>query len=80
MLNFRDVAPDFAIGDTSLYEMLEDRAVPVFFSPKAFTPGCTREARGFQQEYQGLRHSECDVVGVSSDSQETSDRFRWSTR
>jgi peroxiredoxin len=33
------VAPDFAVAETSLYEMLGKRAVAVFFFPKAFTPG-----------------------------------------
>jgi len=33
------IAPDFAVGETSLCRMLEERAVAVFFFPKAFTPG-----------------------------------------
>jgi len=33
------IAPDFKVGTTSLYEMLRDRSVVVFFFPKAFTPG-----------------------------------------
>jgi peroxiredoxin len=33
------VAPDFVIGDGSLYRMLRDRTVVLFFFPKAFTAG-----------------------------------------
>ena len=39
MLKRGEIAPDFAIGETSLYEWLEERAAVVFFFPKAFTPG-----------------------------------------
>lgn len=34
-----DAAPDFAVEATTLYRMLESRAVVVFFFPKTFTPG-----------------------------------------
>jgi thioredoxin-dependent peroxiredoxin len=76
MLNRGDIAPDFAIGDSSLYRRLEERAAVVFFFPKAFTPGCTREAGEFRLQFENLRRSGCDVVGVSRDPQETSERFR----
>ena len=39
MLKRGDVAPDFRVGDRSLHEMLRQRAVVVFFFPKAFTAG-----------------------------------------
>jgi peroxiredoxin Q/BCP len=76
MLKVGDGAPDFPIGDTSLYRLLEERAVAVFFFPRAFTPGCTKEASAFRSEFKNLRLSGCDVVGVSRDPQATSDRFR----
>jgi peroxiredoxin len=34
-----DAAPDFAIGDRSLHQILEEREAVVFFFPRAFTPG-----------------------------------------
>jgi peroxiredoxin len=39
MLKPGDAAPDFQVEDRSLHEMLEDRAVVVFFFPKAFGVG-----------------------------------------
>jgi len=39
MLKVGDDAPDFPIGDTSLYRLLEERAAAVFFFPRAFSPG-----------------------------------------
>ena len=39
MLAVGDAAPDFAIGDRSLYRILEAQGAVIFFFPKAFTPG-----------------------------------------
>jgi peroxiredoxin Q/BCP len=76
MLHPGETAPDFKIADGSLYDVLKERSAVVFFYPRAFTPGCTREAGGFQREYDNLRQSGCDVVGISKDPQEVNDRFR----
>jgi peroxiredoxin len=32
-------APDFAVGNRTLYQILDERAAVVFFFPKAFTAG-----------------------------------------
>jgi thioredoxin-dependent peroxiredoxin len=76
MLKRKDVAPDFKFGGGSLYETLGQSAAVIFFYPKAFTPGCTKEASRFRREYDKLRESGCDVIGISRDDQETNDRFR----
>ncbi len=39
MLGIGDIAPDFAVGTTTLRGILEQRTAVVFFFPKAFTPG-----------------------------------------
>ena len=39
MLKPGDVAPDFAVGDRSLHQMLEDGAVVISFYPKALGVG-----------------------------------------
>jgi len=39
VLEVGDAAPDFAVGDTTLFKLLEKRQAVVFFFPKAFTPG-----------------------------------------
>jgi peroxiredoxin Q/BCP len=75
MLKSGDAAPDFAIKDRRLHDLLRERSVVVFFFPKAFSPVCRREADAFRREYENLKSSGCDVVGVSQDSQETNDRF-----
>jgi peroxiredoxin len=39
MLKVGDAAPDFAIGDSRLFKVLEERQAVIFFFPKAYTPG-----------------------------------------
>ncbi len=39
MLSRGDVAPDFPVKERSLYQMLKERPVVVFFFPNTFTPG-----------------------------------------
>jgi peroxiredoxin len=76
MLRAGDIAPDFAIGDRTLYVILLDGPVVLFFFPKAFTPVCAKEATGFCRQYEELRRGAAEVIGVSADRQETNDRFR----
>ena len=40
-----------------------------FFYPKDFTPGCTKEACGFIDNYDAFEKLNCKVFGVSSDSE-----------
>jgi peroxiredoxin len=39
MLKRGEVAPDFPVGDRTLYKILDQQSAVVFFYPKAFTPG-----------------------------------------
>ena len=39
MLKRGQQAPDFTVGDGTLYRILDQRSAVVFFYPKAFTPG-----------------------------------------
>lgn len=39
MLKPGEKAPDFAVGDDTLVNLLKTRSAVVFFFPKAFTPG-----------------------------------------
>lgn len=39
MLETGEIAPDFPLGGTTLFKILEQREAVVFFFPKAFTPG-----------------------------------------
>lgn len=76
MLKVGDQAPDFPVGAVTLYQMLSDRLVAVYFFPRAFTPGCTLESRGFGAAYDELRAAGCDIVGVSTNAQRANDSFK----
>ncbi len=51
------------------------RYVVLYFYPKAGTPGCTQEARAFQEKLASFRELEAEVVGVSPDAPAALARF-----
>ncbi len=67
-----DTAPDFTLSDqdgrsTSLDSLLEKGPLVLFFYPKDDSPGCTRQACSFRDNYAGLLEREVTVAGVSMD-------------
>jgi len=66
-----DTAPDFEapIQDGTPFKLSSLRGAPVvlYFYPKADTPGCTIEAKGFRDHYAEYRAKKVHVVGVSTD-------------
>ena len=40
----------------------------VFFYPKDFTPGCTKQVCSFRDHYDQFYELDCAVIGISSDS------------
>ncbi len=80
-LNSGDKAPDFELPSTGggtfrLSESLKDGNLVLYFYPKDFTAGCTREACGFRDEFADLRRSELRVFGVSTDTIESHEKFK----
>jgi thioredoxin-dependent peroxiredoxin len=68
-----DRAPDFTLPSQSgeqvrLHDLLQERAVVLYFYPKDETPGCTAEACAFRDGYEAFREAGAEVVGVSSDT------------
>ena len=75
-----DKAPDFTLPTSTgeqvtLSKLYADRSVVVFFYPKDDTPGCTVEACSFRDRYEDFVQAGAAVVGISSDSQDSHDRF-----
>jgi thioredoxin-dependent peroxiredoxin len=83
-----DRAPDFTLpgsnqGTVTLSELTAGktpgsaggRTVVIFFYPKDDTPGCTIEACGFRDEYYAFAQAGAEVIGISSDSVVSHDRF-----
>lgn len=83
MLNKNDKAPDFTLKDQhgqlfSLKENLGKKILVIYFYPKDFTPGCTREACSFRDQYEIFKEAGADVIGISSDSE--SKHFKFSEK
>ncbi len=57
-------------------EDLKGRWVVVFFYPKAFTPGCTKESCSLRDAYSKLADLGVTVLGVSVDKLETQQKFK----
>ena len=79
MLNVGAAAPAFEQRATDGRKVslasLAGTPVILYFFPKAFTPGCTIETKGFRDNHAELRALGFEVVGVSTDSYDTQCRF-----
>jgi thioredoxin-dependent peroxiredoxin len=47
----------------------------LWFFPRAMTPGCTAEGRGFRDEIEGFRKRGVEILGVSFDAPDTNAEF-----
>ena len=54
---------------------LRGSPVVLFFYPKDDTPGCTKEACGFRDEYAAFREAGAEVLGVSVDGVKSHRKF-----
>ena len=75
-----DRAPLFSLPTQSgtavnLEDFLGKGAVVLYFYPKDNVPGCTAEACGFRDHYEIFKEAGAEVIGVSSDSEETHQHF-----
>ena len=72
-------APDFSLptgdGGTISLKDLRGRKVVLYFYPKDDTPGCTKEACSFRDNFQAIRKKGAVVVGVSTDSAASHGKF-----
>jgi peroxiredoxin Q/BCP len=74
-----DAAPGFSLpdqnGDAVSLADFKGHAVVLYFYPKDDTPGCTRESCAFRDAYEDLKQAGAEVIGVSSDSPESHQKF-----
>ena len=72
MLEIGMKAPDFTLQDKDGNQVaLSDYAgkkVVLYFYPRDNTPGCTRQACAFAQNYDGFKERGIEVIGISKDS------------
>jgi thioredoxin-dependent peroxiredoxin len=74
------VAPDFTLPSQSgvmvnFKDFIGTKPVVLFFYPKDDTPGCTKEACAFRDDYDQFEKLDAEVIGISSDSVESHRRF-----
>jgi len=55
---------------------LKGKKVVLFFYPKDDTPGCTREACSFRDNYTAIKAMGAEIFGVSMDDQKSHQKFR----
>jgi peroxiredoxin Q/BCP len=75
-----DLVPDFDLPDQtgtkrSLYGLLADGPVVLFFYPAAMTPGCTKQACHFRDIGAEFRAAGAQRVGISRDSVDRQHQF-----
>ena len=72
MLEVGTKAPDFTLknqeGQEVSLSQFAGKRVVLYFYPRDNTPGCTRQACGFAQNYEAFTQRDVVVIGVSKDS------------
>jgi peroxiredoxin Q/BCP len=79
MPELKSAAPDFDLEDQSGERVrlagLRGKWVVIYFYPKDNTPGCTREACNFRDNFGAIRALGAVVLGVSGDSRASHEKF-----
>jgi thioredoxin-dependent peroxiredoxin len=75
-----DTAPPFVGHDqdgkvVKLADLIGKKIVLLYFYPKDFTSGCTKEACGFRDRMGELQKDNVEVIGVSFDSADSHKKF-----
>ena len=75
-----DRAPDFTLPSQSgqrvrLADRIGRTAIVLYFYPRDETAGCTAEACAFRDSYEDFAAAGAEVIGVSSDSEGSHQRF-----
>ncbi|HEV7701217.1 MAG TPA: peroxiredoxin [Pyrinomonadaceae bacterium] len=78
-MNIGDTAPDFTLSDGSGEEWslsnYKGRTVVLMFYPGDDTPVCTKEMCSVRDHWSDYEATGAEVVGISTDSVESHDRF-----
>ena len=73
-------APDFElVDDTNVARKLSDfrgKNVVLYFYPADDTPGCTKEACNFRDDYSAYEKADIAILGVSPDSVKSHGKFK----
>ena len=79
MVSVGDSVPKFAIEDADGNRVrssdFKGRRHAIYFYPKDFTPGCTREADEFSRDYAKFQKAGVEIVGISPDGVDSHRKF-----
>ena len=71
--------PKFEIKDANGNKVkssdFKGKKYAIYFYPKDFTPGCTREADEFSKDYEKFQKEGIEIVGISPDDVESHKKF-----
>jgi peroxiredoxin Q/BCP len=80
VLSVGTIAPDFTTtddaGKTVCLSDFKGKVVVLYFYPKDDTPGCTKEAQSFRDNYEQYQGKDMVVLGVSMDDQGSHAQFK----
>ena len=78
-LQVGDVAPEFSLpdqnGDTVSLASFRGKRVVIYFYPKDDTPGCTKEACNFRDQWSSFEQHGIVVLGISKDGATSHGKF-----
>ena len=79
MLEIGTKAPNFTLPNKdnkqiSLNDFLGKKVI-LYFYPKDNTPGCTKQALKFKENYEKLINQNVEVIGISKDSPASHEKF-----
>lgn len=79
VLSAGNQAPEFELVDSKgIVHRLSDyqgQTIVLYFYPKDDTPGCTKEACSFRDNYQDFKDEGVEILGISPDSEASHAKF-----
>jgi thioredoxin-dependent peroxiredoxin len=75
-----DIIPNFSSkdGNGNLFDVsnyIGQKPLVIYFYPKDNTPACTAQACSFRDQYQDFTDLGAEVIGISSDSEKSHEKF-----
>ena len=75
-----DRIPDFILTDQNgnsfhIASLVTKKSLVIYFYPKDETAGCTKQACAFRDNYQNFMDAGAEVIGISSDDEESHGNF-----
>lgn len=78
-LKVGDKAPSFKLKNQDAKAIsladLKGKSIVLYFYPKDDTPGCTKEACNFRDEFPKFGKMKAEIIGISTDSVESHKKF-----